>query len=40
LDSVLRMFFFPAVIVWTFLGFWMATLKIRAASLQKHLDYE
>ena len=40
LDSDLRMVFYPAVLGWTFLGFWMATLKIRAASLQKHLDYE
>ncbi|MBT5505958.1 MAG: cytochrome c biogenesis protein CcsA, partial [Flammeovirgaceae bacterium] len=40
LDSDLRMVFYPAVLGWTFLGFWMATLKIRAARLQKHLDYE
>ena len=40
LDSDLRLVFYPAVLGWTFLGFWMATLKIRAARLQKHLDYE
>ena len=40
LDSDLRMVFYPAVLGWTFLGFWMATLKIRTARLQKHLDYE
>lgn len=29
LDSQLRMVFYPAVLGWTLLGFWIATLKIR-----------
>ncbi len=29
LDSNLRMVFYPAVIAWTLLGFWIATIKIR-----------
>lgn len=31
LDSDLRMVFYPAVIGWTLLGFWMSTAKIRMA---------
>ena len=40
LDSDLRMVFYPAVLGWTLLGFWIATLQIRSVNLQKQLDYE
>ena len=40
LDSDLRMVFYPAVLGWTLLGFWIATLQVRSANLQKQLDYE
>ena len=40
LDSDLRMVFYPAVLGWTLLGFWIATLQIRLANLQKRLGYE
>ena len=29
LDSSMRLFFYPAVIAWTILGFWLVSLKIR-----------
>jgi heme exporter protein C len=29
LDSSMRAFFYPAVIGWSILGFWLASLKIR-----------
>ena len=33
LDSNLRIVFYPAVIGWTLLGFWISTIKIRVALL-------
>lgn len=33
LDSNLRLVFYPAVLGWTFLGFWIASLKIRMAKI-------
>ena len=33
MDSTMRMVFYPAVIGWTLLGVWIATLKIRVALL-------
>lgn len=33
MDSTMRMVFYPAVIGWTLLGVWIATLKIRIAIL-------
>ena len=33
LDSNLRMVFYPAVIGWTLLGFWIATIKIRISKM-------
>lgn len=36
LDSNLRLVFYPAVIGWTLLGFWITTIKIRITKL----DYE
>lgn len=38
LDSKLRLVFYPAVIAWTFLGIWIATLRIRIKTLQNVLD--
>jgi heme exporter protein C len=34
MDSTMRMVFYPAVIGWTLLGVWIATLKIRLELLQ------
>ncbi len=39
LDSDLRMVFYPAVVGWTLLGFWIATIKVRVARLAEK-DYE
>jgi heme exporter protein C len=33
MDSTMRMVFYPAVIGWTLLGVWIATLKIRVALI-------
>lgn len=33
LDSKLRMVFYPAVLGWTLLGFWIATIKIRIGRI-------
>jgi len=38
LDSNLRMVFYPAVVGWTLLGFWVATIKIRYALLIQKTD--
>lgn len=38
LDSNLRLVFYPAVIGWSLLGFWIATLKIRLKLLQDKID--
>ena len=35
MDSTMRMVFYPAVIGWTLLGVWIATLKIRVALLSE-----
>jgi heme exporter protein C len=34
LDAAMRLIFYPAVIGWTLLGVWIATLKIRIQLLQ------
>jgi heme exporter protein C len=34
LDSRLRMVFYPAVIGWTLIGFWLADLRIRTAQIE------
>lgn len=34
LDSKLRMVFYPAVLAWTLLGVWFATLRVRMRKLQ------
>ena len=35
LDSNLRWVFYPAVVGWTLIGFWIASLKIRIAQLEQ-----
>lgn len=39
LDNRLRAVFYPAVIGWTLLGVWLATLGIRIQLIQNHLKY-
>jgi heme exporter protein C len=34
MDAGMRMVFYPAVIGWTLIGIWIATLKIRVALLK------
>ncbi len=34
LDSNLRMVFYPAVVGWTLLGFWIASIRVRVALLE------
>lgn len=38
LDSKLRMVFYPAIIAWTLLGVWLASLRIRAKRLERILE--
>ncbi len=38
MDSRLRIVFYPAVIGWTLLGLWMASLRIRMRKVQKQLE--
>lgn len=38
LDSKLRMVFYPAIIGWTLLGSWMATLRVRARRINRVLE--
>ena len=41
LDSKLRLVFYPAVIGWTLIGYWIADLAIRKELIkQKQLDNE
>jgi heme exporter protein C len=41
LDSKLRLVFYPAVIGWTLIGYWIADLAIRKELIkQKQLDHE
>jgi heme exporter protein C len=40
LDSKLRLVFYPAVLGWTLLGFWISTLKIRLHRLSERIDNE
>jgi heme exporter protein C len=35
LDNRMRLVFYPAVIGWTLLGFWMASLRTRILTLQQ-----
>ncbi len=38
LDSNLRMVFYPAVIGWTLLGYWIASINIRLSLTQENLE--
>lgn len=38
LDSNLRLVFYPAVLGWTLLGFWIATIKIRLKLIKQKID--
>jgi len=38
LDNQMRLVFYPAVVAWLLLGFWMATLKIRVGIVEHHLE--
>ena len=38
LDSQLRMVFYPAVVGWALLGFWIATIKIRISRIVKERE--
>lgn len=38
LDSNLRMIFYPAIIGWTLLGAWIATVRVRIRRVERHLD--
>jgi heme exporter protein C len=38
LDNTMRLFFYPAVIGWTLLGFWIADLLRRVNALRDHLE--
>lgn len=38
LDSNLRMIFYPAIIGWTLLGTWIATLRVRAKRIERNLE--
>ena len=40
LDSNLRLVFYPAVLGWSLLGFWIATLRYRIGAVQMKLDNE
>lgn len=35
LDNTMRMVFYPAIIAWTMLGFWLANIKIRLQKLEE-----
>lgn len=37
LDNTMRMVFYPAIVGWTLLGFWMASLFLRAETLRARL---
>lgn len=38
LDSNLRLVFYPAVLGWTLLGFWIATIRYRTRRIEEALD--
>jgi heme exporter protein C len=38
LDSNLRMIFYPAIVGWTLLGTWMATVRVRIRRVERHLE--
>ncbi|HAR19045.1 MAG TPA: ABC transporter permease [Cytophagales bacterium] len=40
LDSNMRKVFYPAVVGWTLLGFWITDIRIRISKIEEALDYE
>jgi heme exporter protein C len=38
LDSKLRMVFYPAIIAWTLMGTWMATVRIRLRRIERKVE--
>jgi heme exporter protein C len=38
LDNRMRMVFYPAIIGWTLLGFWIAGLRIRIKKLEQQIE--
>jgi heme exporter protein C len=40
MDNAMRMVFYPAVIGWTLIGFWIADLKIRINKINKNINYQ
>jgi heme exporter protein C len=41
LDSKMRMVFYPAVLGWILLGFWLTSLRIRTRNIEeKIIDFE
>jgi heme exporter protein C len=40
LDSNMRKVFYPAVVGWTLLGFWITEIRIRISKIEEALDYE
>ena len=40
LDNTMRMIFYPAIIGWTLLGFWMAQLYYRLIRVQMKMEEE
>jgi len=39
LDSRMRMVFYPAILGWTFLGLWMASIRIRMRFIEEYLRF-
>ncbi len=40
LDSKMRLVFYPAIIGWTLLGFWLTDINTRIETIKHKLDYE
>jgi heme exporter protein C len=38
LDNRMRMVFYPAIIGWTLLGFWIAKLRIRIKAIEQQIE--
>jgi heme exporter protein C len=38
LDNRMRMVFYPAIIGWTMLGFWIANLRVRIKQIEQQIE--
>jgi heme exporter protein C len=38
LDSKLRLVFYPAIVAWTLLGTWIATVRVRIRRLEREVE--